>query len=349
MDSRYSGSPSSAIDVADDVEVRRRRRSSTSTTPVGRRPHAAGTPASAATSSSPRGPTSTVTVPVRSSSDSVAPDSDEPAGVDHHHVVAHLLHVVEQVGGHQHRDAERAEPGDEREHLLAAERVEAGGRLVEQHQLGVADERLGQLRALAHAGGEPADRPEPRLVEPDEVEDVRRPLAGGARRQAAELAERRHHVGRGLVEREAVVLGHVAEPGPHADRVVGRRRCRTPRRCPRSGGRGRAAAGTSSSCRRRWRRPARCSPRGTSTVRSSSAVTARVALGEAVEAQQGSAGTIAAVCHRTQPPSDAAQWAVLGTSTTGEMGVADGGVARCGVTGNAPTMTGPARSRRCSE
>ena len=50
---------------------------------------------------------------------------DEPAGVDHHDVVAHLLHVVEQVRGHQHRDAERAEPGDEREHVLAAERVEA--------------------------------------------------------------------------------------------------------------------------------------------------------------------------------------------------------------------------------
>ena len=27
-----------------------------------------------------------------------------------------------------------------------------------------------------------------------------------------ELAERRHHVGRGLVERQAIVLGHVAEP-----------------------------------------------------------------------------------------------------------------------------------------
>ena len=76
---------------------------------------------------------------------------DEPAGVDHHDVVAHLLHVVEQVGGHQHRDAERAEAGDERQHLLAAERIEAGGRLVEQHQLGIADERLGELGALAHA------------------------------------------------------------------------------------------------------------------------------------------------------------------------------------------------------
>ena len=110
---------------------------------------------------------------------------------------------------------------DERQHLLAAERIEAGGRLVEQHQLGIADQRLGELRALAHAGREPADRSEPGLVETDEVEDVGRPLARRPRRQPAQLAEGRHHVGRGLIEREAVVLGHVAEPRPHADRVVG--------------------------------------------------------------------------------------------------------------------------------
>ena len=37
-------------------------------------------------------------------------------------------------------------------------------------------------------------------------------LTRGARRQPTQLTERRHHVGRGLVERQAVVLGHVAEP-----------------------------------------------------------------------------------------------------------------------------------------
>ena len=39
--------------------------------------------------------------------------------------------------------------------------------------------------------------------------------------QPAQLAERRDDVGRGLVERQAVVLGHVAEPGAHADRIAG--------------------------------------------------------------------------------------------------------------------------------
>ena len=98
------------------------------------------------------------------------------------------------------------------EHLLPPERVETGRRLVEQHELGIADQGLGQLRTLAHAGGEPTDRAEPRFVQPDEIEDVGRPLAGGARRQSAQLTERRHHVRCCLVEREAVVFRHEPEP-----------------------------------------------------------------------------------------------------------------------------------------
>ena len=51
------------------------------------------------------------------------------------------------------------------------------------------------------------------------MSDARWRAAAG--REAAQLAERGHHVGRRLVEREAVVLGHVAEAGAHADRVAG--------------------------------------------------------------------------------------------------------------------------------
>ena len=106
---------------------------------------------------------------------------DEAAGVDHDDVIAHVLHVVEQVRGHQHGDAEGPEAADEGEHLLPPERVETRRGLVEQHELRIADQGLGQLRPLAHAGREPADRPEPRFVQPDEIEDVGCPLAGGAR------------------------------------------------------------------------------------------------------------------------------------------------------------------------
>ncbi len=122
---------------------------------------------------------------------------------------------------HQHRDPEGSEPGDEREHLVAAGRIETTGRFVEKHELGVGDDRLRELRALAHAGRELADRPEARLVEPHEIENVGRPLARGARRQAAQLAERRNDVGSGLIEGQAVVLGHVAQPRADPDRIAG--------------------------------------------------------------------------------------------------------------------------------
>ena len=146
---------------------------------------------------------------------------DQAAGVEHDHVVADLGHVVEEVGGQHHRDAEAAQAVDQGQHLLPAGRVEAGGGLVEQDELGVGDDGLGQLGPLAHAGGEAAHRPEAGLVQPDQVEHLRRPLAGGPHRQPAELAEGGHHVGRGLVEGQAVVLGHVADAAADADGVVG--------------------------------------------------------------------------------------------------------------------------------
>ena len=74
------------------------------------------------------------------------PGHDQPAGVDHHHVVADLLHVVEQVGGHDHGDAEGAETGHQGQHLLPAEGGQPGRRLVQQHQF-VTHQRLRELRA----------------------------------------------------------------------------------------------------------------------------------------------------------------------------------------------------------
>ena len=74
------------------------------------------------------------------------------------------------------------------EHLVAAERVEAVGRLVEQHQLRVVDEGLGQLDALPHAGGVAADRPVALLVEPDVAQDLGGALAGRRARQPGHRA-----------------------------------------------------------------------------------------------------------------------------------------------------------------
>ena len=119
---RVQRQPELGDHVAQRVELHRRRARRPR---HGRRRASRARPAAASASSSsdPWTPTSTVTVPVRSSSDLGRTRHDQPAAVDHHHVVAHLLHVVEQVGGHQHRDAERAEPGDQ---LRASPRARAG-------------------------------------------------------------------------------------------------------------------------------------------------------------------------------------------------------------------------------
>ena len=124
------------------------------------------------------------------------------------------------------------------EHLVAAGRVEAVGRLVEQQQPRVVDERLGELDPLLHAGRIAADRAVALLVQPDVAEDLGGPLAGGRARQARHPRHVGDEVGGRGVGRQAVVLGHVADEladrralGAHVeahDRRVARRRLEEP-------------------------------------------------------------------------------------------------------------------------
>ena len=67
--------------------------------------------------------------------------------------VANVLHVFKAVAAHDDRLALGAQVKDKILHPTGAERIEAGRWLVEDHQLGVVDERLGQADALAHALG----------------------------------------------------------------------------------------------------------------------------------------------------------------------------------------------------
>ena len=72
---------------------------------------------------------------------------------------------------------------DQAEHVVAPGGVEPVGRLVEQHQLRVVHERLGELDPLLHAGRVAADRPVALLVQPDVAQRVRGAFAGRGRRQ----------------------------------------------------------------------------------------------------------------------------------------------------------------------
>ena len=77
--------------------------------------------------------------------------ADDVAPVDDGHRVAGALDLVEEVRGQHHRAALGHEREDHVAHLVHAGRVEAVHRLVEDQQLGVAEQAGGHPEALAHA------------------------------------------------------------------------------------------------------------------------------------------------------------------------------------------------------
>ena len=135
----------------------------------------------------------------------------EPAGIDRDEEVAHPLDLAEEVARDDDGDPEfGAGPAHEREHLVAARRVEPVRRLVEQEQARTVHQRLGELDPLLHPGRVASHRPVALLVQPDVAEDLGGALAGGGARQAAHPRHVRHEVGRGRIRGQTIVLGHVA-------------------------------------------------------------------------------------------------------------------------------------------
>ena len=81
-----------------------------------------------------------------------------------------------------------ADLAHQREHVVARGRVEAVGRLVEEHQPRVVHERLGELGPLLHAGRVAAHRPVALLGQPDVAQHVGGALARRGVRQPGHLA-----------------------------------------------------------------------------------------------------------------------------------------------------------------
>ncbi|MCY1483927.1 hypothetical protein D9M68_175120 [compost metagenome] len=81
------------------------------------------------------------------------------AGV-HRHQVVEALGLLHVGGGddHAHARAAGADALDQLPELVARQRVDAGGRLVEDQQVGVVDQRAAQAELLFHAAGQLAGR-----------------------------------------------------------------------------------------------------------------------------------------------------------------------------------------------
>ena len=95
-----------------------------------------------------------------------------PCGHDRHRV-GEALGLLDVVRRHQDRRALAAQAVDQRPQLLAHLRVEADGRLVEQHEPRAVHERAGDQQPPAHAARELVD---PRVAAVAQVGDLERAL-----------------------------------------------------------------------------------------------------------------------------------------------------------------------------
>ena len=144
-------------------------------------------------------------------------EGDDLAAGDDRHPVGEPLRLVHVVGGEDDRLAEIAEAGDRIPGLAPRRGVEPGRRLVEEEQLGVADERHPDVEPPLLAAGQPAGAYLGLLLEADERDHIRHRPRGGV--VAAEEVEALAH---GQVGIEAAALED--DPDPLAPGAAGPRR-----------------------------------------------------------------------------------------------------------------------------
>ena len=136
---------------------------------------------------------------------------DQAATVDDHDLVDRLGDLGQEVAGDEHRPALVGQAADQAAQPVDALGVEAVGRLVEDQDLGVAEQGGGQPEALAHAereaadpaaagGGQPGlleDLVDPARVEPGRHGQDPQVVAGRAARvEPARLQDRPDPAGR---------------------------------------------------------------------------------------------------------------------------------------------------------
>ena len=67
--------------------------------------------------------------------------------------VADKLHFMQEVGGKKHRRALLAQVADELPHVLHPLGIQAAGRLVQDYNVGIVDQRESDAEPLTHAVG----------------------------------------------------------------------------------------------------------------------------------------------------------------------------------------------------
>ena len=151
------------------------------------------------------------------------PARDHLAAGDDRDPVGEALRLVHVVGGEEDGLAEVAQGGDRLPGLAPRLRVEAGGRLVEEEQLRIADQRHADVEAALLPAGELAGARVRLALEADRVDHLL-----DRSRPAVVAGEQRERLGDGQVGVEAAALQD--DPDPLAPGAAGR--AADPRRGP---------------------------------------------------------------------------------------------------------------------
>ena len=159
-------------------------------------------------------------------------DRRERAGVDQRDAVA-ALGFVQIVGGDQHGDARLREHVDQAPELAPRQRIDAAGRLVEEQDRRLVEDRAAERQPLPPAAGEVARQ---RRLAAAQAGHLDHELAARGERRAGQpvdAAPERDVLidGEQLVQREP--LRHVADALLDAFGIAASRRCRRPVAVPR--------------------------------------------------------------------------------------------------------------------
>ena len=151
---------------------------------------------------------------------------DDPALVEHGDPVGEPVGLVEVLGGEEDRDAVGDQLADDLPHGAAAARIQPGGRLVQEDQPRIADERHRQVQAAAHPPRVGRQRLVGRVGEVEPLEQLSHPSAPRVAAEVAQVGHQAQVLGAG----EQVV--HRGELAGDPDRRAHRRPPRLRTSCP---------------------------------------------------------------------------------------------------------------------
>ncbi len=140
----------------------------------------------------------------------------DPAGLDHRDPVCELLRLVEIVGRQENRLPERSERPDQIPRCSSCGRIKTGRRLIEEEEIGIADERDAEVETAFLPTRERLHARVPLLLEAYELNhlvDVSGVLVVSG--------EKAVHLAHGQVRRELGLLEHDADPLAKSPRSCG--------------------------------------------------------------------------------------------------------------------------------